>query len=246
MTIAYDGAPFHGFARNDGVVTVAGTLEAALGEILRHPVDLACAGRTDRGVHARGQVVSFDADEGRIDPVRMVRAVNKMCGPAIAARTARIASDDFDARLSCTGRAYRYRVLNSPIPDPLLAHLSWHVERPLDINPMRLACDALLGSHDFTSFCRRNRSRPDESLVRRVSHAAWHREGDVLSFGVEANAFCHQMVRSLVGTLVAIGAGSRRAADIGGILARADRAAAASPAPPHGLVLWAARYPRSA
>ena len=243
MTIAYDGAPFHGFARNRGVATVSGTLEATLGEILRHPIDLACAGRTDRGVHARGQVVSFDADETRADPARLARAVNKMCGPAIAVRAASVTGPEFDARLSCTGRAYRYRILNSSVPDPLLAPITWHVEQPLDLAAMRTASDRLMGTQDFSSFCRRNRSRPDESFVRRIKVARWRREGHVWRFDIEANAFCHQMVRSLVGTLVEIGRGRRRAADMGSILAATDRAAAASPAPPHGLVLWAARYP---
>ena len=243
MTIAYDGAPFHGFARNRGVATVSGTLEDALSEILRHPIDLACAGRTDRGVHARGQVVSFDADETRVDPARLVRAVNKMCGPAIAARAARVVGDEFDARLSCIDRAYRYRILNSPVPDPLLARVTWHVEQPLDMAAMRNASDRLMGTQDFSSFCRRDRSRPHESFVRCIRVARWRREGHGLRFDIEANAFCHQMVRSLVGTLVEIGRGRRRAADMGPILAAADRAAAAGPAPPHGLVLRAVRYP---
>ena len=246
MTVAYDGAPFHGFARNDGVATVAGTLEAVLAEILRHPVELACAGRTDKGVHAHGQVVSFDADPDRVDPERLGRAVNRMCGPAIAARSVELVGDEFDARLSCVGRAYRYRILNSPTPDPLSAHLTWHVEQPLDLAAMRTAGDRLVGRHDFSSFCRRNRSRPDESLVRQVTAARWRSSGAALRFEIEANAFCHQMVRSVVGTLVEIGRGRRQAADMGRILEAADRAAAAGPAPPHGLVLWAVRYPDGA
>jgi tRNA pseudouridine38-40 synthase len=242
MTVAYDGAPYHGFARNEGVPTVAGTLETALGQVLGHPVELACAGRTDKGVHARGQVVSFEADENRIDPPRLVRAVNRMCGPTIAVRDAVVVSDDFDARLSCTGRAYRYGILNAEIPDPLQARWSWHVEQPLDMVAMETATETLLGSHDFSSFCRRNRSRPDESLVRRVASAGWQDGGGLLCFDIEANAFCHQMVRSLVGTLVEVGRGRRRAAAMGEILEARDRAAAAGPAPPHGLVLVAARY----
>jgi tRNA pseudouridine38-40 synthase len=240
MTIAYDGAPFHGFARNVGIPTVAGTLEEALGRILRHRVELACAGRTDKGVHARGQVVSFDADETRIDPPRLVRAINRMCAPAIAARDAAVVGDDFDARLSCTGRAYRYRILNAE--DPLEARWSWHVEQPLDLAAMETATRSLVGSHDFSSFCRRNRSRPDESLVRRVTSTGWWRDGEELSFDIEANAFCHQMVRSLVETLVEIGRGRRQSTDMASILAARERAAATGPAPPHGLILVAARY----
>ena len=242
MTVAYDGSDFHGFARNVGVATVAGTLGDALASVLGHSVDLVCAGRTDRGVHARAQVVSFDADASRADPVRLVRALNRMCGPRIAVSRAGIASPDFDARHSCTGRVYRYRVLNSPVPDPLAAGLCWHVERSLDLGAMRTAADRLLGTHDFSSFCRRNPSRPDQSMVRTVRRAVWWVEGDIAVFEIEAGAFCHQMVRSLVALLVSVGLGRHKPSDVGSIIAVRDRAAAPSPAPPHGLVLWAALY----
>ena len=242
MTVAYDGADFHGFARNPGVPTVAGALSDALANVLGHPVDLVCAGRTDRGVHARGQVVSFNADAERADPVHLVRALNRMCGPRIAVSRAGIESADFDARHSCTGRVYRYRVLNSPVPDPLTAGLCWHVERPLDLGAMRTAADRLLGSHDFSSFCRRNPSRPDQSMVRTVRRAVWWLEGDIAVFEIEARAFCHQMVRSLVALLVSVGLGRHKPSDVGAIIAVRDRAATPSPAPPHGLVLWAALY----
>ena len=244
MTVAYNGSNFHGFARNEGVPTVAGTLTDALTSVLGHPVDLACAGRTDRGVHARGQVISFDADMERADPVRLVRAINRMCGPDISVSRARVESPDFDARRSCMGRVYRYRVLNSPVGNPLLAGLCWHVQRPLDLGAMRTAADRLLGEHDFSSFCRRNPSRPDQSMVRTVRRAVWWIEGDITVFEIEARSFCHQMVRSLVALLVAVGAGQLKAADVGAIIAARDRNAAPSPAPPHGLVLWAALYDR--
>ena len=242
MTVAYDGSGFHGFAPNEGVPTVAGALRDALASVLGHRVDLVCAGRTDRGVHARAQVVSFDADVTRADPVRLVRAVNRMCGPSISASRASIESPDFDARRSCTGRVYRYRVLNAVVPNPLAAGLCWHVERPLDLRAMRTAADRLLGDHDFSSFCRRNPSRPDQSMVRTVRRAVWWLEGDVAVFEIEASAFCHQMVRSLVALLVSVGLGRHKPSDVGAIIEARDRSAAPSPAPPHGLVLWAALY----
>ncbi len=244
MTVAYDGSSFHGFARNEGVPTVAGTLGDALGSVLGHAVDLVCAGRTDRGVHARAQVVSFDADAGRFDPVRLVRSVNRMCGPSIAVSRAGAVSAGFDARRSCVGRVYRYRVLNSPVPDPLAAGLCWHVEQPLDLQAMRAAAERLLGDHDFSSFCRRNPSRPDQSMERSVRRAVWWTEGDVAVFEIEAGSFCHQMVRSLVALLVSVGLGRRQPSDVAAVIAARDRAAAPSPAPPHGLVLWAALYDR--
>ena len=242
MTVAYDGSEFHGFALNRGVPTVAGALSGALASVLGHDVELVCAGRTDRGVHARGQVVSFDAAAERADPVRLVRSLNRMCGPRIAVADARAVSGAFDARRSCTGRVYRYRVLDSPVADPLAARFCWHVERPLDLSAMRGAADRLRGEHDFSSFCRRNRSQPDQSMVRTVRRAVWWREGAAAVFEIEARSFCHQMVRSLVALLVAVGAGRRSPDDVDAAIAARDRAAAPSPAPPQGLVLWSALY----
>ncbi len=242
MIVAYHGAPFHGFAANAGVRTVAGDLTAALEKVLGHGVELACAGRTDRGVHARGQVVSFDAAVERLEPTRLIRSLNRMLGPAIAVRRVRRVDDDFHARHSCVARTYRYRVLTTTVHDPLLADVVWHVPGPLDLAAMRLACDQIVGVHDFSSFCRRRRDRRDESLVRRVLRADWSRQGPIVRFDVTATAFCHQMVRSLVGHMVAIGRGRRRAGDLGEALRARDRRAVASPAPPHGLVLWSAHY----
>ena len=240
MRAAYDGAGFHGFARNRGVPTVAGVLEDALASVLGHRVFLACAGRTDRGVHALGQVVSFDADAERADTARLEKAVNRMCGPAVAVSQAAVADDGFDARFSCTGRVYRYQVLNAPVVDPLTAGFCWHVARALDLRAMRTASDQLIGSRDFSSFCRRG--DPEQSLVRTVRRVAWHQRDDLLAFEIEARSFCHQMVRSLAGLLVSVGAGRLTAADVGEVIAARDRNAAPQPAPPHGLMLWRALY----
>ena len=242
MTVAYDGTPFHGFATNNGVRTVQGELEAALSTVIRSPVTIACAGRTDRGVHARGQVVSFDIDGRQFDAQRLERALNQMLTPAVAVHGCEIMSDEFDARLSCKARSYRYRVLNTAVPDPLLTNLAWHVRDPLDLSAMRLAADRILGSHDFSTFSKRNKSRPDETFVREVRRAQWSRHGDTLQFDITARAFTHQMVRSLVGLFVDIGRGRRRAVDMGTAMAARDRTAAPSPAPPQGLVLWQAHY----
>ena len=246
MTLAYDGSGFHGFAPNEGVETVGGTLWAAIERVLQTGVDLTCAGRTDTGVHAWGQVVSFDVPAARFDPLMLQRSVNRLCGPAIAVREVREAPPGFDARRSATGRTYRYTVVNRPVPDPFLAHLAWHVDEPLDLDLLRLACDPLIGEHDFSAFCRRPRHRDgaEASLVRNVRHASWTDLGDgVLRFEITANAFCHQMIRSLVGLLVAIGAGRRHAGEVLAVLAGRDRARAANLAPPQGLCLWAVDYP---
>ncbi|MGZ4683517.1 MAG: tRNA pseudouridine(38-40) synthase TruA [Acidimicrobiales bacterium] len=255
LTVAYDGSGFHGFAPNDGVATVGGTLADALSRVLRSPIELTCAGRTDTGVHGWGQVVSFDAPADRLgDDAALLdlrHAVNHICRSAIVVRDAAIARPDFDARFSARARVYRYTVLNRPVPDPFLARTSWHVERPLDLSLLRLACDPLIGEHDFSSFCRAKRVKPRDrvegaaaaSLTRRVVRARWDALDDqVLRFEIEANAFCHQMVRSIVGSLVEVGLGRRTPAQMTAILAARDRHVAGQLAPPHGLCLWLVRY----
>ena len=246
LVVAYDGSPFHGFAINPGVRTVAGTLAAALGTVLGHEVDLTCAGRTDKGVHARAQVVTFDTTAADVDLAALARSANKMCGPSIAVTDAAVVADDFDARFSATARRYRYRVLNRIAPDPFLAGLAWHVDEPLTMATMVLACDALIGEHDFAAFCRRPKRRDGEeaSLVRRVTEASWYDDGGGrLRFEIEASSFCHQMVRSVVGTLVEVGRGRKHAGDVLGIVRSGDRQRAGDLAPPHGLALWTVRYP---
>ncbi|MCX7620065.1 MAG: tRNA pseudouridine(38-40) synthase TruA [Acidimicrobiales bacterium] len=248
LTLAYHGTGFHGFAPNPGVRTVAGVLETALGKLLNRglPVAITAAGRTDAGVHAWGQVVSFDAPAERVDPARLQRALNKMLAPEIVVRDAQIAPPDFDARFSARWRMYRYSVINRPIPDPFLADTAWWVAQPLDLHALWLACDPFIGEHDFTSFCRKpdvTLSGVGPSMVRRVYDARWEDEGDgLLRFWIKANSFCHQMVRSVVGTMVEAGLGKKHAGDITGILQARDRAAAGVVAPPQGLCLWEVGY----
>ena len=242
-TVAYDGTGYSGFAVQAGHSrTIGGALTEAISKVLGHPVDITCAGRTDAGVHAWGQVISFDADEARLDLVALARSVNKQLRPQITIRSIECAPPDFSARFSATSRRYRYTVLNSPAPSPFLARTSWWIENPLDLHGLRLACDPLIGEHDFSSFCRR--PNEDASLTRRVLDARWETgDDDTLEFWIEANAFCHQMVRAIVGTLVDVGLGKKRAGDMTGILRAGDRSAAGQLAPPHGLCLWAVNYP---
>lgn len=245
LVVAYLGGDFRGFAAQPHQRTVAGVLVAALERHLRHTVELTCAGRTDAGVHAWGQVVSFAA-RADVDLDALTRSVNRALRPAVVVREAVLAEPGFDARRSATGRRYRYTIVNRPVLDPFLAATAWHVDRPLDLGAMRLGCDALHGEHDFASFCRRPPSRNGQpgSLVRLVRQAGWSDLGDgVLRFEIEASSFCQQMVRSVVGTLVDMGLGRRRAGEMAGIVRARDRGAAGQLAPPHGLCLWEVSYP---
>ena len=247
LTVAYDGSGFRGFAANPGVRTVTEVLTDAITTVTRHPVEVTGAGRTDAGVHAWGQVVSVDVPDDA-DLAELQRRLNKLCGPEIAVRDAAWVAADFDARFSAAWRHYRYDIWNDPAPNPLLAGRAWHVARPLVRWALDAACDPLIGEHDFTSFCRRPKvdaGKDEPSLVRRVHLARWTTvdDGPHVRFEIRANAFCHQMVRSIVGTLVDIGLGKVTPGDLRGILLARDREAAGQVAPPHGLVLWEVAYP---
>jgi tRNA pseudouridine38-40 synthase len=252
LLVAYDGAAFHGFAANGDAdtATVAGTLRAALERVLRAPVKLAQAGRTDAGVHGWGQVVSFDAPADGPDLVRLQRSLNGLCGPHIAVRAADVVDDDFDARFSAAWRHYRYHVLTSATPSPFLAATAWHVSEPLDLAAMRLASDPFLGDHDFSSFCRKPRGVPAgrmPTMRRRVLVARWSvpdpvEQPDLLRFDIRATAFCHQMVRSITGLIVDVGRGRKRAGDVLEIIRALERPADATVAPAHGLCLWEVGY----
>ena len=247
LVISYKGDEFHGFALNPGVQTVASTLEGALAQIMQVPVRLTAAGRTDAGVHARGQVVSADLpDRTNLDV--LIRQLNSMCGPSVVVREAAWVPADFHARYSALWREYRYSVLNSPVPDPFQASTAWHITTPLKLCAMQLACDAVIGEHDFSAFCRRPKSTDDDnyeySMRRNVMNADWRViDNEMLRFDIRANAFCHQMVRALVGVFIEIGLGKRPPSDMRGLIVAGDRSEAGPVAPPHGLCLWGVGYP---
>ncbi|WP_419924608.1 tRNA pseudouridine(38-40) synthase TruA [Candidatus Poriferisocius sp.] len=243
-TVAYNGGSFHGFAVNEGVRTVGGELTEALTRYLRQPVELACAGRTDAGVHARGQVVSFDAADSA-DLLGLRTAVNRMLAPAIAILDLEAAPCGFDARFAATSRTYHYTVLNREVPDPFLAATAWHHPRPLDTAAMNAAAAAIVGEHDFSSFCRRQRNADgtEKSRVRVVKRANWLvADQGLLRFEIEASSFCHQMVRSITGALVDIGTARCPPESMAEILVARDRAGVGRLAPPHGLCLWSVSY----
>jgi len=236
LTLAYDGTDFHGWARqrDPSIRTIEGELTAQLERILQQPVKLSVAGRTDAGVHARGQVASF-ATASTVEPDRLRKAVNTALAPEVVVVRASRAPEGFDARFSATARVYAYRIDEAPVADPFTGRFTWHRPGHLALGPMRRAARDLEGEHDFASFCRRPEG--DRSTVRDLRRLSVARSGDRVSIRALADAFLHQMVRSLVGTLVAVGEGELKPESMPRVLAARDRAAAGPLAPPQGLTL---------
>lgn len=250
IDLAYDGEPFAGFARQRDQVTVQGEIEAAAARLLGQPVALTCAGRTDRGVHALAQVVHLDVDPTVPRAARacadleLLRArLDQQVGRAITIWQVRRVPARFDARFSATARRYRYRLVDAPVADPIHRHDRWQCGAPLRLSAMRAGARHLLGEHEFASFCRR---APGRTTVRRLDRLTvtrlWPGRIDVV---LDAPAFCHQQVRSIVGCLVEVGRGRRHPDWILEVLSAQDRGAAARVAPPHGLTLEQVRYGRA-
>lgn len=245
IDLAYDGTEFHGYARQPDVRTVQGLLEEALARYFGGPVASTVAGRTDAGVHAHGQTVHADVpgnDVGRLDPARVRGALDRLCGPEVTVWAVRRVDDDFDARFGAVQRRYRYRLCDAVAMDPLLRRTTWHLGAPrLDTAAMQAGAQHLVGEHDFSSFCRRS---GDQHLRRRIDTLTVTRADDVLVIDVAGPAFCHQMVRSVVGCLVPVGQGRRHPDAVAAVLAARDRAAVGRIAPPHGLTLVGVAYER--
>ncbi len=241
LTLAYDGTCFRGWARQRGQRTVQGVLEGALGRVLGDLERLSVAGRTDAGVHARGQVVSFAADPS-VDVEQMQRSVNTMLSPEVVVTEIRWAPHGFDARFSASAREYRYRIDLGPVADPFSARFVWHRPGDLVVSRMRAAARLLVGEHDFASFGRAH--RPEGPTVRRLERLSVSRTGDRVEVSARGNAFLRQMVRSLVGTLVAVGEGRMEPVSMEAVLAARDRGAAGQVAPAHGLTLERVIYGR--
>ncbi len=238
LDLAYDGTGFHGYARQDGQRTIQGELEAALQTLLGVSPSTAVAGRTDSGVHAHGQVVSFDTDH-EVDGPQIARSLNGILGPEIAVSAVTPVEDGFSARFSATFRRYRYQMSQAENVDPLARNQVWNVGRRLDMAGMRAVAAAVVGEHDFSAFCR---SVEGKSNTRRVDEARWDEGDDLLTFWIRANAFCHQMVRSIVGLAYDVGRGFTAADAITEIIESGDRSRVVTVAPPHGLTLWEVGY----
>jgi tRNA pseudouridine38-40 synthase len=246
IDLSYDGSAFSGWAVQPGRRTVEDVVAAALGRVLRlpGPPKLTVAGRTDAGVHARGQVVHVDLPgaawsgaSGRV----MARLASAL--PAdVRVRAAGLAPAGFDARFSALWRRYAYRVCDDEgAADPLRRHETLWYFRRLDLPSMNEAAQALLGEHDFAAFCRR---RAGATTIRALRVLDWHRDGDGIAIAtVVADAFCHNMVRSLVGALLAVGEGRHPPGWAAALLAAAVRDPAVRVVAPHGLCLEEVGYP---
>jgi tRNA pseudouridine38-40 synthase len=240
LDLAYDGAGFRGYAaqREPGLRTVQGELERALATLLGTAHETAVAGRTDAGVHALGQVVSLTVDE-EVDVGRLQGSLNGILGPEISVMAASVVADDFHARYSARWRRYRYTLSVGAAPDPLTRGHEWHVGPGFDLAAMEQTASHFPGERDFGAFCR---SVEGSTNVRRVEEAVWEPDDRHLHFWIRANAFCHQMVRSLVGLCYDVGRGFTPVADVPDIIESRDRGRVVTVAPPHGLILWEVGY----
>ncbi|AVM63276.1 MULTISPECIES: tRNA pseudouridine(38-40) synthase TruA [Dietzia] len=259
LDVAYDGTDFSGWARQPGLRTVCGVLEAELGTVLRNPVTLTVAGRTDAGVHARAQVCHVDVDPAWLDqrsldgrPEALVRRLARLLPADIAVMDARWVPDEFDARFSALRRHYEYRLTTAPWgAEPTRARDTAAWTRTADLEAVRAASERLLGLHDFAAFCRR---REGATTIRELQRFEWRTEPDprgadapgateVWTASVSADAFCWSMVRSLVGAVMAVGEGRRSLDWISGLLAETERSSAVPVAPARGLSLIGVDYP---
>lgn len=240
LVLEYDGCNYHGWQRQQGVLTIQEVLESRLEVMLGTTVSTRASGRTDAGVHARGQVVNFYA-RTRLMPADIQRGLNSLLPPDIVVLEAEEVPDSFHARFSAISKRYEYLILNRPFPSALDRRSSWHVRRPLDIDPMRDCLTRILGRHDFAAFMASGSSvRSTERCMLSADVEAVDSNRVVFSF--EANGFLRHMVRNLVGTLVEVGKGKRTVEEFMEVLESRDRGRAGMTAPAHGLYLVSVRY----
>ncbi len=240
--IEYDGTAYNGWQRQKSGVGVQAKLEDALSRVADHALEVTCAGRTDAGVHATGQVGHFDTTSQRSARGWLLGA-NSNLPDDIAVTWVRDVPDDFHARYTATARSYRYRILNRLVRSAMHRHRAWWIHQPLDAGRMHEAAQALVGEHDFSAF--RAAGCQASSANRCIDSIAVGRDGDWLTLDVTANAFLQHMVRNITGTLLAIGMGEAPVGWAREVLESRDRTVAGVAAPPEGLTLVAVEYPEA-
>ena len=239
LTVEYDGTAYAGWQRQPNGITIQAALEDALFTITQESTPVVGAGRTDSGVHALGQVVSFHSDKA-LAAGQWAPALNRYLPKEISAISSEQAPDDFHARFSAKGKMYEYRIIAQTSRPALHRHRAWHFRHPLDRDAMREAMSYFVGTHDFTSF--RGQRSQTKNPVCTLSHLSLHEESSSFLIRIEGDRFLKQMVRAIVGTLVEVGQHKRSPHTIQDILQAKDRRAAGRTAPPHGLYLAEVRY----
>ncbi|MEO5916461.1 MAG: tRNA pseudouridine(38-40) synthase TruA [Luteolibacter sp.] len=243
LTIAYDGAAYHGWqSRTDGS-GVQNQVEAALAKLFSSAPRIESSSRTDSGVHAWGMVAHFEVPRGefKMPPGKLALAINACLPDDVRVRSAMRVPGNFHARFDAVGKQYRYQIWNGPVMNPLMRTQAWHVARKLDLAAMCEAAELLVGRHDFRSFTS-NRGVVLEDAVRTLTRCEIRGQGAKVTFIIEGEGFLYKMCRCIVGTLVQVGEGKFRAEEIKNMLARGDRRISGMNAPAHGLVLWKVFY----
>ncbi|WP_462412580.1 tRNA pseudouridine(38-40) synthase TruA [Neobacillus sp. Marseille-QA0830] len=238
--ITYDGTRFSGYQVQPNQRTVQAELENVLSKIHKgHEVKVSASGRTDAGVHAKGQVIHFDSPLS-IPPEKWAAAMNSLLPDDLSVLSVEVAAPSFHARFDAVGKEYRYMLLLSGKRDPFLRNYAYLYRYPLDLQAMKQAAGHFLGTYDFTSFC--SAKTEVEDKIRTIETIDFSLDGEMLTLRFVGNGFLYNMVRILVGTLLEVGAGERKPSDIPSILEKKDRRFAGKTAPAHGLYLWRVFY----
>jgi tRNA pseudouridine38-40 synthase len=237
--VEYEGAEFAGWAAQPGMRTVEGELAGSLRTVLRHPIKLSVAGRTDRGVHASGQVISFETDAG-LEPQVVAYKATAVLPSDLAIRRCVEAEEGFDARRDAKSRSYEYRIVNDPVRSPLRRHHATYVARGLDLDLLQRAAELVRGTHDFRAFT------PTRTyhvrFERVVTESTWERKGDLLTYRITADSFLYGMVRTLVGTMLEVADGTRDPSSCEKLLSGGERSEAGQAVPSKGLTLVGVGY----
>lgn len=245
LILAYDGAEFSGWQVQPDAETVQGTLASAIGRITGEKVLPQGSGRTDAGVHALAQVVTF-VTESSVPTENFVKAFNDILPASVRVLEVGEMPSKFHARHSAQAKSYRYRIYREPICPPFLARYVWHYPYPLDEEAMARAANLVVGEFDFTSFAavdpERGKNGEVVSNVRTIFASRWARDGDELVYTVRGSGFLHHMVRNLVGTFILVGRGTLQGEDITRIIEARNRSAAGATAPAAGLYLVSVEY----